>query len=63
MAEVSIRIADIEAMKPLLDAVAAVAGRWESMARSYGHSKENVELAELLDTLTDAARNLGEKRK
>lgn len=62
MAEVRISITGVKALEPLLAAVADVATQWESMTRCYSSSEENVALAELLDTLTDAARDLGGKR-
>lgn len=62
MAEVKIRIDTIPPLGPLVNAVIAVTRQWTDMARSYGDTDENLALAELLDTLTDAARDLREKR-
>jgi hypothetical protein len=62
MAEVRISIVDVPPLKPLVDAVIAVTTKWTDMSRCYSSTEESVQLAELLDTLTDVARELGEKR-
>ena len=56
MAEANINVNLVPAFKPLLDATCALVAKWESMHSSYGHTDENVELAELLDGLADAVR-------
>jgi hypothetical protein len=61
VAEVRISLTTIPPLKPLLDAVVAVTKQWTDMSRCYIGNEEAVQLAELLDTLTDVARDLGAK--
>jgi len=62
MPEVRISLTTIPPLRPLLDAVIAVTKQWTDMSRCYSSTEESVQLAELLDTLTDVARDLREKR-
>jgi hypothetical protein len=58
VAEVSIRVSDLEPVKALIAAVGPVAAKWEAMHRCYSSVKESVELAELLDTLAERVREV-----
>lgn len=58
MAEARINLTTIPPLRPLLDAVVAVADKWADMSRCYSSADEARELAELLDTLDDAVREM-----
>jgi hypothetical protein len=59
VAEVHIKISDLEPVKALIAAVGPVVAKWQAMHRCYSSTQESVELAELLDELVRAVREVG----